>query len=616
MLNLLKKNYGDSIRKNYIFRAIGVLSKKDKARILLIASSQVFLGLLDLLGVAAIGVLGTLAVVGFGSGKTGNRVNGILSFLRIENMSFQYQVSLIGIIAAALLITRTAFSIFITKKTVLFLSRRAAAVSIQFLGALISRPLTEIQSRTSQQTLFFVTNGIDIIFVNLIGSSITLFSDLSLLFILTAGLVAIDINIAISTLLIFGTVGLILFKMMYKKARHLGSELTSTTISLNQRIIKMLSSYRETVVRNRRGYYLSEIEKVRSKQSLLTAKIGFMPNISKYAIELTIVLGGLLIAGSQFLLKDGAHAVATLSVFLAAGTRIAPAVLRMQQSALSIRTGSGMISTTLDLLEETPKELTFDLSQTEPKCEYLDFTASIKINNLHFSYPNSEKVVINDVNFEISEGSTVAVVGSSGAGKTTLIDLLLGILEPSKGNVEVSGLDPKDAIRKWTGAISYMPQNIMITNGTIRENVMLGFKYDQSSSERVIEALVVSELFDFVSGLPQGIETIVGENGTRLSGGQRQRLGIARSLYTNPKLLVLDEATSSLDGETEANISTSLSKLKGVTTIIMIAHRLSSIRLADKVIYMSQGKVLKVGTFEEVREAVPDFDRQANILGL
>ena len=202
---------------------------------------------------AAIGVLGTLAVVGFGSGKTGNRVNGILSFLRIENMSFQYQVSLIGIIAAALLITRTAFSIFITKKTVLFLSRRAAAVSIQFLGALISRPLTEIQSRTSQQTLFFVTNGIDIIFVNLIGSSITLFSDLSLLFILTAGLVAIDINIAISTLLIFGTVGLILFKMMYKKARHLGSELTSTTISLNQRIIEMLSSYRETVVRNRRG---------------------------------------------------------------------------------------------------------------------------------------------------------------------------------------------------------------------------------------------------------------------------------------------------------------------------------------------------------------------------
>jgi len=616
MVHFFNKSNSNSIRNNYIFRSIRFLSKKDKIKLILIASSHVFLGLLDLLGVAAIGILGTLTVVGFGSGNTGNKINGILAFLRIDNMSFQYQVSLIGIIAATLLITRTAFSILITKKTILFLSRRAASVSIEFLGALISRPLTEIQARTSQQTLFSVTNGIDIIFVNLIGSSITFISDLSLLLILSAGLVAVDINIAISTVLIFGIVGFILFKMMYKKARYLGSELTSTTVSLNQKIIEMLSFYRETLVRNRRGYYLSEIGKVRSEQSLLTARIGFMPNISKYAIELTIVLGGLFIGGSQFLLNDGPHAVATLSIFLAAGTRIAPAVLRMQQSALSIRTGSGMISTTIDLLEKTPKKLTFDNFQTEPKFEYLDFNANIKISNLYFSYPNSEMITINDVNLEISEGSTVAIVGSSGAGKTTLIDLLLGVLEPSKGYVEVSGLEPKEAVRKWTGAISYMPQNIMIANGTIRENVMLGFKNDQSASERVVEALITSELFDFVRVLPQGMETIVGENGTRLSGGQRQRLGIARSLYTNPKLLVLDEATSSLDGETEANISTSLSKLKGKTTIIMIAHRLSSIRLADKVIYMSQGEVLKVGTFEEVRKGVPDFDKQANILGL
>jgi ABC-type multidrug transport system fused ATPase/permease subunit len=210
----------------------------------------------------------------------------------------------------------------------------------------------------------------------------------------------------------------------------------------------------------------------------------------------------------------------------------------------------------------------------------------------------------------------VAVVGSTGAGKTTAIDLILGLLEPENGSVLISGMKPQDAIVRWPGAISYVPQDVVISNGTIRENVGLGYKSEFVSEELVWDAIKAAQLESYVNSLPLGSDTQVGERGTRMSGGQRQRLGIARALFTKPKLLVLDEATSALDGETEAAISKAIQDLRGSVTVIMIAHRLSTVRNADSIIYMNEGQIKSIGTFEEVRAAVPDFDRQAKLMGL
>ena len=184
------------------------------------------------------------------------------------------------------------------------------------------------------------------------------------------------------------------------------------------------------------------------------------------------------------------------------------------------------------------------------------------------------------------------------------------------GLVSIAGKLPLEAIATWPGSISYVPQDVTISNGTFRENVGLGYPVEVATDELVWSALEVAQLADFVRKLPQGLDTPVGERGTKISGGQRQRLGIARAMFTQPKLLVLDEATSSLDGQTEADISGAIQSLKGSVTVIMIAHRLSTVRNADQVVYMEKGKILAKGTFEEVRAAVPDFDSQAKLMGL
>jgi ABC-type multidrug transport system fused ATPase/permease subunit len=221
-----------------------------------------------------------------------------------------------------------------------------------------------------------------------------------------------------------------------------------------------------------------------------------------------------------------------------------------------------------------------------------------------------------DVNVSIESGESLAIVGPSGAGKTTFVDVLLGVLKPSSGDVRISDLEPLAAISRWPGAISYVPQDVVISNGTIRENIAMGFPIEVASDELVWDALEIAQLTEFVKSLPLGLDTPVGERGTKISGGQRQRLGIARAMFTKPKLLVLDEATSSLDGQTEADISDAIQRLKGMVTVVLIAHRLSTVRNASLVVYMTNGEIVARGTFEEVRKAVPDFDHQAQLMGL
>ena len=341
-----------------------------------------------------------------------------------------------------------------------------------------------------------------------------------------------------------------------------------------------------------------------------------MPNISKYVFEVAIVVGSLLISAIQFVTNDEARAVATLSIFFAASMRIAPAILRVQQSSLSIRGNTGLAGSTLDLID------TLGISEIEWKeDENIDFlhegfNSYIQLHNVTLSYPGKDHRAVNNVSITIQPGDVVALVGPSGAGKTSIIDLMLGIIEPDEGSVLINGLKPLDAISTWPGAIGYMPQDVMISNGTVRENVMLGYPPDKKYEAKVLSALKVAQLIDFINELPHGLEQQMGDRGTRISGGQRQRLGIARAVFNKPKLLVLDEATSALDGITESQISDAIQKLGEEVTVVMIAHRLSTVLAANKVIYMSKGEIIAQGTFDEVRESVPDFDRQAELMSL
>jgi ABC-type multidrug transport system fused ATPase/permease subunit len=206
-------------------------------------------------------------------------------------------------------------------------------------------------------------------------------------------------------------------------------------------------------------------------------------------------------------------------------------------------------------------------------------------------------------------------VGPSGAGKTTLVDLVLGILKPTNGSVTISGMPPEEVVRKWPGAIGYVPQDVVIMNGTIRDNVSMGFAWNESLEELVWDALELAQLREVVERMPKGLETEVGSRGVKLSGGQRQRLGIARALFTKPALLALDEATSALDGQTESEFTSAINALKGKVTVIVIAHRLSTVKEADYLVYLENGRVLGKGSFENLRKCVKEFDEQALLMG-
>jgi ABC-type multidrug transport system fused ATPase/permease subunit len=193
---------------------------------------------------------------------------------------------------------------------------------------------------------------------------------------------------------------------------------------------------------------------------------------------------------------------------------------------------------------------------------------------------------------------------------------MLGIIAPQQGIVKIAGLDPREAIERWPGAISYLPQNIQVLNGTIRENICTGYELNQISDEIVWRALKIAQLDRMVLSLDRKLDAYIGDQGNKLSGGEKQRLGIARAIVTNPKLLVIDEGTSALDSETEFDITNAIAELKKDTTIILIAHRLSSTRLMNKLIYLDSGEIIAHGNFDEVRAKVPEFDKQSRLMGL
>jgi|688.fasta_scaffold18067_3 ABC-type multidrug transport system fused ATPase/permease subunit len=604
------------LSNSVIARSVRILSLSDRKKIIAVVAIQISFGLLDLAGVALVGILGALAITGVQARGPGDRVSMVLEFLRLDDNTLQSQATLIGLLAATLLISKTFFSVIFIRKIIFFLSRRSAAISANLTSRVLAQPLVKMQSRSMQQTLYAVTHGVNSIAIGVLGTSVAIISDTSLLVILAAGLFIVDPIVALSTFIVFAAIAYLLYRLMQVRAVRLGEAQRFLEIESAEKTLEVLNSYREIVVRNRRSFYSRELGRIRYKLADVIAERAFMPNISKYVIEITVVLGSLAIAALQFTVNDAARAFAVLAVFMAASTRISPAILRLQQGAVLIKSSVGSAGPTLDLIEELEELGPISEKVDDLNFEHNGFTGEIKLENISLTYPTKKIPAIKDISLQINQGQVVSFVGPSGAGKTTIIDVILGVLKPDNGNVQIQGHPPASAIRLWPGAIGYVPQDVMISNGTIRQNVCLGYSASEIDEKDIWQALEVAQLAEFVRELPEGLDTPVGDRGAKLSGGQRQRLGIARAMFTKPKLLVLDEATSSLDGTTEASISEAVHNLKGGVTIVMIAHRLSTVKESDIIYYLANGKLEMSGTFDELRRNIPEFDKQAQLMGM
>jgi ATP-binding cassette subfamily C protein len=242
----------------------------------------------------------------------------------------------------------------------------------------------------------------------------------------------------------------------------------------------------------------------------------------------------------------------------------------------------------------------------------------LTLENLEYRYPGTDSSILNSLSLTITRGESVAIVGPSGAGKTTLIDLILGLLSPTAGSIKLNGRDLRYQLRVWQDSVGYVPQSIFLLDDTLRRNIALGIDDKDIDSKTLDRAVSIAHIDDHIRSLPRGLDTMIGEFGIRLSGGQRQRIGIARAMYRDPEVLILDEATSSLDNETEQSIANSIENLRGKKTLLIIAHRLSTVRNCDRIVFLKAGKIDDVGSFDQLYEKNPDFRKLATLgdLGL
>jgi ABC-type multidrug transport system fused ATPase/permease subunit len=493
-------------------------------------------------------------------------------------------VALLGLFTALLLIIKTIVSAFLNFKVFSFMSKVSATISSELIAKYTSITYLEIKKRSSQTTLYALTNGVSAISVGIIGNLVSLAGDFVLLIVLLAGVISIDVTVGVFTLSFFGSVALLASRLTTTRTTTIARELVQETIRSNNLIIILMRMFRELIARGQMNDYATKVKVSRFRISNLEARQAFLPYVGKYLMELALIFGGLILTAIQFSTKDAVSAISGIAVFLLAGTRLLPAILRLQQSYIQISTSE----ITFELVEELSGHSSSIDEKVAPSITHRGFNPIIEFRDIKFRYPGKRQELFTNLSLTIEAGERISVIGTSGSGKTSLVDLILGQLTPDKGEVLLSGLAPRVAQAKFPGAVAYVPQDIFIFEGTIRENILCGLAENIFNDDAIWEVISQVELFDWVKSLSESLSYHISEGGLNISGGQRQRIGLARALITKPKLLLLDEATSALDRKTEIEIAQTIKTLPKKTTVVSIAHRPAMMKISSRIIEMNR----------------------------
>ena len=601
---------------------LSLLDRRSRRILALLVLIQVALAFLDMFGVLLLGVVAALSAAAVSGGEPAF-LGGWLNQLTVnQGDELQIAVYLAGVASLAL-ISKSLLSFLMIRRAFRFLANRQAMVSSRMASRLLSRPLLDVQRMSSQKRSYALVQGASAATIGVLGSSVVIAAESAVLLVLFLGLLIVDWLLAVFTVAFFMVVGLVIYRVLGKWAKRLGHQLSVREIASITSVQNAIRTYREVSVTGRRGIYIENFRDLRWKTANVQANMFIISQIPKYVFEVSLIVGGGLLAVSQFLTNDVVAAVAIIAVFLAASSRIMPSLLRFQTAAIQIRSQAGVAAPTLAMAQEFPDEhdQAIDPSLRDRvigglASEYSGFDATVKLTNISLTYPGADAPALDDVNLTVRSGESLALVGPTGAGKSTIADVILGVIEPEFGKARLSEVPPTQAAMTWPGAIAYVPQDVTVLDGDIRQNVGLGLPENVIRDELVWEALERAQLSVLLRSERDGLETVVGEHGVRLSGGQRQRLGLARALYTRPKLIVLDEATSALDADTEHAVARALTELQGSVTLIIIAHRLATVRNCTQIAYLEDGKILTTGSFDDVRKKQPRFNRQAEFLGL
>ncbi|WP_441000585.1 ABC transporter ATP-binding protein [Fodinibius sp. SL11] len=519
----------------------------------------------------------------------------MLNITNAQDLLIWGSVALVGIF-----IIKSLYIITFNYFEARFIFNRRYTISFRLMRSYMQAPYTFHLQRNTAELLRNISQEINVLINNVLTNILMMGREGVMTVAILTFLFTVEplITLLVISLSGFGAGTFILLNK--KKMKEYGEEEQERRAEMIKAVNQGLGGIKEARVLNREDEFIDKFRIEALKSTRLMAYLRFIQQIPRPVVETTAVLGMLLIAVLLVWQDRPMGAIIPiLTLFAMATVRLMPSVQQLVTMYTRLRYNIVSLDPVYDDLKELAEYNAIFLEDRK-KEKQLKLMNGIEIKKVGYRYPNSDEQALKNISLVIPKGKAVGFVGASGAGKTTIVDLILGLLEPEEGKILVDGQNIQHNLSAWQKNLGYIPQSIYLADETLRSNIAFGIPKDEIDEQKVLNAIKLAQLETLIKRLPDGLDTIIGENGTRLSGGQRQRVGIARALYHDPEVLVMDEATSALDNITEKQITDAIESLKGERTLIMIAHRLTTVKNCDMLYFMEDGKIVEQGNYDDL----------------
>lgn len=580
--------------KMILHKIIYVMNSRQKALAILVLVMSFIASLLETIGVSAI-----VPLVNVLLNPTEIRENIIIKNIPfLQNASYGTIVFAVGLLVILLYIIKNIYFILLSWVRIKYSCEIQRELSVKMLNSYMRRGYQFFLNKNMGELNRGVMSDAAAIYT-VIYSGFKLLSELLTIMLICVYMCFADWQLAISVLIMASICLIIINQVFRKNLYEAGISYRDYHAKANQALLQTLYGIKEVLVMHKQKYFVHEYEENWGNMQKAQIKRTVGEESPAYIIEGVCVSGLLLtVCVKAVSMENTIGFVAVLASFAIGAFRILPSLGKISSALNSVTTSLPSVDAVYENIKEAEKyeKETLGLNNKNESMEAKDrllFHKNLEIRNLKFSYNAQSDIILNHVNLNIIKGQSIAFIGQSGAGKSTLADIILGLLWAQEGGIFMDGINIHDIPAEWAGIVGYVPQSVYLSDASIKENIAFGEKIDHIDEKKIWEAIEKSKLSEFVNTLSDGIETFVGDRGIRLSGGQRQRIAIARALYHSPEIMILDEATSALDNDTEKAVMEAIDSLQGKMTLIIIAHRLTTVRNCDVIYEVADGNVIE-----------------------
>ena len=577
---------------------------------------QFLLALLDVAGAMGLGLIAMIAGASLTDTDLPDYVVRVERAIGFDSQSHDRILAVVGAATLALFVSKTLGSLFLNKKVLYFLARSQVKIAANIFSRIIKSDYMKVLRTPKQDLAHAITDSLHASLIGVLGNAILAMAEILLLFLLLGLLTLAYPTMALFLVLVFGILAYVSQSKVGKATNLLNSEYGRSTVQSRKSLIDGLAVLPEIKVSGRSDFFVQNF--VRSRDTAIRSYVRslWLGQIPKYVLEIGLVLATFLLIVFGQLSTNSSESIGQLAIFLAVAGRLVPSMIRLQSEFIGLQGNAGLAKPMNELLLSFEDLRSPDLTLASPQSNVSQKKESVgpikvETKDLEFSHESSKRL-FHFGKIVIEPGSIVAIVGTSGIGKTTFVHLLLGLLNPTKGEVKIAGQNLSGFLFQENSRVSYLPQSVPIIEATIAENIALGIDKENINIGNVQESLKIAGLDELVASLPEGMDTQLSESGSNLSGGQLQRIGIARAVYSQPGLIVLDEPTSSLDEGTERAFLAMLGELKNKTTFLIISHRMSFLDFVDEIVLIKgdplyvSGEVISKDAYLEYRRGSYD----------